>query len=70
MDHRPDPLGILLFGFYSVVYAGYILISTFFPEAAAAPFLAGVNVAVIYGVGLIVLALVLAVIYLAKAKKS
>jgi uncharacterized membrane protein (DUF485 family) len=58
--------GIVLFLIYSAFYAGFVALSVFAPQDMKSPvnWLGGVNVAIAYGMGLIVLALVLAAIYL------
>jgi uncharacterized membrane protein (DUF485 family) len=63
---RNAKYGIILFFIYSAFYAGFVGISVFAPEDMKSPvnWLGGVNVAIAYGMGLIVLALVLAAIYL------
>ena len=56
-------LGLKLFAVYLVLYLGFVLGSAFAPEfMASTPFL-GLNVAVIYGIGLIKAAFLLAVVY-------
>lgn len=67
----PDPaaaykarLGILMFVIYCVVYAGFVLLNVFSEgKAMAIEVFMGLNLAVIYGFALIILALVMAVIY-------
>lgn len=56
-------LGIKLFWLYAVIYAGFVGIAVYLPRIMKAPVLAGVNLAIVYGMGLIVLAIVLGVIY-------
>jgi uncharacterized membrane protein (DUF485 family) len=56
--------GLVLFAVYVAFYAGFILLAVMRPSVMAAPFL-GLNVAIAYGFGLIVLALVLALVYMA-----
>jgi uncharacterized membrane protein (DUF485 family) len=56
-------LGIKLFWLYCVIYSGFVGIAVFAPERMKSPVLAGVNLAVVYGMGLIVLAVVLGLIY-------
>ena len=67
----PDPasayktkLGLKMFAFYCVVYAGFVL-SNVFTEGRAmeAIVFAGLNVAVVYGMSLIIGAFILALIY-------
>ena len=56
-------LGLQLFIGYCVVYAGFVAINTMRPKALEAAGLFGVNLAVTYGFGLIVLAIVMGLIY-------
>jgi uncharacterized membrane protein (DUF485 family) len=61
-------LGLGLFILYLVLYVGFMAIATFQYELfASAPF-GGVNLAIIYGMGLIVSAFVLAIIYMMLCK--
>jgi uncharacterized membrane protein (DUF485 family) len=63
-------MGVILLAVYVVFYGGFMALSAFRPAAmAAAPF-GGPNAAVLYGFALIVLALVLALIYMAVCRKS
>jgi uncharacterized membrane protein (DUF485 family) len=72
--HPPEPeneqasrhnarLGLVLFFIYLAVYAGFMLLNAFSPATMRIT-LGGVNLAILYGIGLIVLAVVLAVVYL------
>jgi uncharacterized membrane protein (DUF485 family) len=56
-------LGLQLFIGYCAVYAGFVVINTLKPKALEAPGLFGTNLAVTYGFGLIVLAIVMGLIY-------
>jgi uncharacterized membrane protein (DUF485 family) len=56
--------GLVLFLAYLVVYVGFVALSAFSPATMARPVVAGVNVAVVYGFGLIALAFVLAIVYM------
>jgi len=56
-------LGVVMFAIYMVVYIGFVLIGTMFPKALGAKFLGGQNLAFLYGMGLIVLAAVMGLIY-------
>jgi uncharacterized membrane protein (DUF485 family) len=60
---RNSRIGLVLFGVYLVFYGAFVLIAAFSPQTMEATPLAGVNLAVWYGFGLIVGALVLALIY-------
>src|SRR5258708_5479997 len=56
-------LGVFLFLLYLILYVGFIGLNAFAREKMAAEVVAGVNLAVIYGLGLIVAAFVLAIVY-------
>ena len=68
-DHHPETVsrnarvGLWLFLVYLLLYGGFMALNAFFPHRmAAAPF-GGVNLAVLYGLVLIVAAFVLALVY-------
>ena len=56
-------LGIKLFWLYSVIYMGFVGIAVFAPEKMKTPVLAGTNLAIIYGMGLIIFAILLGLVY-------
>jgi len=56
-------VGLVLFVIYLVFYGGFVLLSAFAPEMMETTPVAGVNLAILYGFGLIVAALLLAVVY-------
>lgn len=56
-------LGIIMFVIYSLIYIGFVAINVVKPSLMAIPVILGLNLAVVYGVGLIVFALILALIY-------
>jgi hypothetical protein len=55
--------GLILFAAYALLYAGFMLVNAFAPEAMGIIVFAGLNLAVVWGLGLIVAAFVLAVFY-------
>ena len=69
-DHHPATVsrnarvGLWLFGIYLVLYGGFVALNAFYPDVIKRPAFAGVNLAVIYGLLLIVGAFVLAVLYM------
>ncbi len=76
-DSGPDPastykaaLGLKLFIVYSVVFFAFVGINVFANSWMSQPIIAGLNLAVIYGFGLIIFALVLALIYNALCTKK
>jgi uncharacterized membrane protein (DUF485 family) len=62
-------LGLVLFAFYLAAYATYVLINAFRPAVMDELVGAGVNLAVASGMGLIVGALVLALVYAALCRR-
>ena len=60
---RNSRLGLVLFALYLGLYGGFVLINAFSPETMALTPLAGVNLAVLYGFGLIGAAFLLALVY-------
>ncbi len=63
-------IGVVLFAVYTAIYGGFMLLSAFALERMRSPFLGGVNLAVIYGFGLIAAAITLALIYVKLCWKS
>lgn len=56
-------LGIKLFWLYCVVYMSFVALAVFATEKLKIPVLSGVNLAIIYGMALIVFAIILGLIY-------
>lgn len=56
-------LGIKLFWLYCLIYSGFVGIAVFATEKMKTPILAGTNLAIIYGLGLIIFAIILGLIY-------
>lgn len=63
-------MGVLLFAVYVLFYGGFVALSAFRHETMAHPLIAGVNLAVVYGFALIIVALALALIYMKICRKS
>ena len=61
-------LGLFLFVIYLVLYVGFVLINAFFARSMEVIVLAGLNLAIVYGFGLIAAALLLAFVYGVLAK--
>jgi len=55
--------GLVLFAFYLAFYGGFVAISAFSPDTMDWTPIPGINLAIIYGFALIVVALLLALIY-------
>lgn len=56
-------LGLFLFAIYLAFYLGFVLINAFATDMMETIVLAGLNLAIVYGFALIVIALLLAAIY-------
>ncbi len=56
-------IGIILFWIYCFIYAGFVAVNTFNPTLMESNVIFGLNLAVTYGVGLILLAVVLGLAY-------
>jgi len=61
-------LGVKMFILYAVVYAGFIIINVLSPKTMSID-IGGLNLAIVYGFGLIIFALILAFIYNARCTK-
>lgn len=56
-------VGLILFGIYSLIYAGFVFINTLTPKTMGTKIIFGLNLAVVYGFGLILLAIIMGVLY-------
>jgi len=63
MQTRNSRIGLVLFFVYLALYGGFVLINTFSPETMEATPIAGINVAILYGFGLIIAAFLMALLY-------
>ncbi len=60
---RRTRYGLALFAVYLLLYGGFVLLNAFAPAVMERTPLLGINVAVLYGMALIVAAFVLALVY-------
>jgi len=84
MDHGPavqqeeDPavslyktkLGLRFFAVYGIVFAGFVLINTFAPKLMKVKIVFGLNLAVVYGFSLILIAIIMGLLYNAFCTKK
>lgn len=63
LTKRKSILGIRLFFVYLFCYAGFVVIGVFHYELLSVQVLGGLNLALAYGIGLIVFAVVLGILY-------
>ncbi len=60
---KKQKLGVVLFLLYTIVYSGFVAIGVFNYELMGVIVLGKLNLAVVYGFGLIIFAIVLGIIY-------
>lgn len=60
---QKSKLGVRLFFIYLICYAGFVILGVFKYELLATTVFAGLNLAVVYGMGLIIFAVILGIIY-------
>ena len=83
MDHGPavehekdlasaykTKIGFILFIVYGLIYAGFVGIATFSEELMGTILFFGLNLAIIYGWGLIILAIIMGLVYNALSTKK
>lgn len=63
METRNARIGMRLFLFYALFYAAFVLTNAFAPTVMEVTPFAGVNLAILSGFGLILLALIVALVY-------
>lgn len=63
VERRKILIGVRMTVLYSLVYAGFVGLSVFQPTWMGANAVLGLNLAVAYGLGLIVIAIVFALVY-------
>lgn len=65
-DHassQKTKLGLILFFVYALIYAGFVIIGLSYTHLLSIIIVAGLNLAVVYGIGLIILAIVMGFVY-------
>lgn len=67
---RNTRTGLWLFVVYLALYAGFMGLSTFAPKVMQQRPFGGLNLFVLYGFGLIIAALILAIVYLLLCRRS
>jgi len=60
---KKSKLGVILFIFYIIVYSGFVIIGLVDPELMGFHVLGKQNLAIVYGFGLIILAIIMGFIY-------
>src|SRR5947209_1985689 len=70
LSSRNARSGLVLFFIYLAFYAGFMGLAAFAPGAMGSPVFLGVNLAITYGLALIVGALVIAAVYMALCARN
>ncbi|MCD4780076.1 MAG: DUF485 domain-containing protein [Candidatus Omnitrophica bacterium] len=63
-------MGIKLFLIYCFIYSGFVAINTFLPKLMELKIVFGLNLACVYGFGLIILAIIMGLTYNAACSKA
>ena len=63
MEKRNAAIGMVLFVVYLVLYGGFVFLTAFSADTMEMTPLPGINLAILYGFGLIIAAFVLAMLY-------
>jgi uncharacterized membrane protein (DUF485 family) len=63
IERRKSAIGIQMTILYSVIYAGFVILSVFQPTWMGVRAVLGLNLAVTYGIGLILIAILFALVY-------
>jgi uncharacterized membrane protein (DUF485 family) len=63
LERRKIAIGIQMTILYSIVYGGFVVLSVFQPTWMGARAVLGLNLAVAYGIGLIIAAVLFALVY-------
>jgi len=62
-EQRKSNIGVRMTVLYAVVYGGFVAVSVFQPAWMGAKALLGLNLAVAFGLGLILIAIIFALVY-------
>lgn len=72
-DHAAEykkSLGVKIFIVYALIYAGFVAINVIDPVMMEMEIIFGLNLAIVYGFGLIIVALIMALVYNAMCNKK
>lgn len=62
-EQRKSNIGVRMTILYSIVYSGFVVLSVFMPTVMGVDALFGLNLAIAYGLALIIIAIIFAIIY-------
>jgi uncharacterized membrane protein (DUF485 family) len=62
-EQRKSNIGVRMTILYAIVYSGFVVLSVFFPALMGVESIFGLNLAIAYGLALIMIAIIFAIIY-------
>jgi uncharacterized membrane protein (DUF485 family) len=62
-EQRKSNIGARMTFLYAIIYGGFVILSVFFPRLMGIKFIFGLNLAIAYGLFLIIIAIIFAIIY-------
>lgn len=62
-EQRKSAIGVRMTIIYAIIYSGFVVLSVFFPSLLGIKALFGLNLAITYGLALILIAILFAIIY-------
>jgi uncharacterized membrane protein (DUF485 family) len=62
-EQRKSNIGIRMTILYAIIYSGFVILSVFMPTKMGVDALFGLNLAIAYGLALIIIAIIFAIIY-------
>jgi uncharacterized membrane protein (DUF485 family) len=62
-EQRKSNIGVRMTFLYALVYSGFVVLSVFFPTLMGIESIFGLNLAIAYGLALILIAIIFAIIY-------
>lgn len=62
-EQRKSNIGVRMTVLYALVYSGFVILSVFFPSLMGVKAIFGLNLAIAYGLALIIIAIIFAIIY-------
>jgi len=62
-EQRKSNIGVRMTILYAIIYSGFVVLSVFMPTLMGVDALFGLNLAIAYGLALIIIAIIFAIIY-------
>jgi len=62
-ERRKSNIGVKMTVLYAIIYGGFVVLNVFFPTLMGVKTILGLTLALAYGLGLIIIAIIFAIIY-------